>query len=120
MGTESMTDFLKGLNVCFVADIGKKMDLNPKRILRSGNRTIVFWADGTKTIVKLSEDEQDNAYAAFTAAMGIKYFGSNSALKRIVARTETQNVKKCLDDIGEGNRAPYGTEKGLHGKGKTE
>lgn len=120
MGTESMTDFLKKLNVCFAADISKKMDLNPKRILRSGNRTIVFWADGTKTVVKRSEDEQDSPYSAFLAAMGIRVYGSNSALKRIVARTETQNVKKCLDDIGEGNRAPYGTEKGLHGKGKTE
>lgn len=120
MGTESTYDLMKRLQMYFVADFGKKLDLTPKRILRSGNRTIVFWADGTKTNVKLSENEQDNAYAAFTAALGIKVYGSNSALKRIVARTETQNVKKCLDDIGEGNRAPYGTEKGLHGKGKTE
>lgn len=107
MGTESMTDFLKGLNVCFVADIGKKMDLNPKRILRSGNRTIVFWADGTKTVVKCSEDEQDSPYNAFLARLGIHVYGSNSDLKRIVARTETQKIKECFDDIGEGNRSPY-------------
>lgn len=112
MVTESLSDFLKRFGVYYGPEFGKKLDLTPKRILRSGNRTIVFWADGTKTVVKLSEDEQDNAYAAFTAALGIKVYGSNSALKRIVAATETQNVKKCLDDIGEGNRAPYAdTEK---------
>ena len=107
MGTESMSDFLKGLKVCFVEDLGKKMDFNPKRILRSGNRTIVFWADGTKTVVKCSEDEQDSPYNAFCSALAIRVFGSNSALKRIMARTETQKIKECFDDIGEGNRSPY-------------
>ena len=68
-----------------------KAALVPERILRSGPATIVFWRDGTKTIVKRAQDEPDNAYAAFTAALGIKAFGSNSALKRIVERyTEEQ------------------------------
>lgn len=58
----------------------------PSRILKSGNRTIVFWSDGTKTIVKRAEDEPDNDYAAFTAALGIKIFGSNSALRRMIKR----------------------------------
>lgn len=68
--------------------------LTPKRILKSGNRTIVFWSDGTKTVVKRADDEEDNDYAAFTAALGIRLYGSNSALKRIVERTETQKPKK--------------------------
>lgn len=70
----------------------------PKRIVKNGVATIVFWQDGTKTIVKRSEGEQDSDYAAFTAALGIKLFGSNSALKRIVERTETQKPKKQKDD----------------------
>ena len=64
----------------------------PKRILRSGPATIVFWQDGTKTIVKLSDGEEDNAYAAFTAALAIKIFGSNSKLKKIV-KTLTEEQK---------------------------
>ena len=56
----------------------------PTRILRSGPATIVFWPDGTKTVVKRAPDEEDNAYAAFTAALGIKIFGSNSKLKKTV------------------------------------
>ena len=64
------------------------------RILKSRNRTIVFWADGTQTIVKRAEDEAERDYNAFCAALGIKLYGSNSALKRIVERTETQKLKK--------------------------
>ncbi len=67
------------------------MEYTPKRILRSGPATIVFWQDGTKTIVKRAPDEEDNAYAAFTAALAIKIFGSNSKLKKMVERlTEEQ------------------------------
>lgn len=67
----------------------------PVKILRSGNHTIVFWNDGTKTIVKRNEDEPDNIYAAFTAALAIKIFGSNSALKRMIdKKTELQKPKR--------------------------
>ena len=91
------------------------LDPKPKRILRSGPCTIVFWEDGTKTIVRKAPDEEDNAYAAFTAALAIKLFGSNQAVKRIVGMTETQEKKekqgtankellKFLDDLLEKRR----------------
>ena len=70
------------------------MQYTPERILKSGNCMIVFWQDGTKTVVKRAEDEADSDYAAFTAALGIKLYGSNSALKRIVRSAETQKPKK--------------------------
>lgn len=71
----------------------------PCRILKSGDRTIVFWPDGEKTIVKRAADEPDNDYAAFTAALGIKLFGSNSALKRMIERkTVQQKPKKKKQD----------------------
>ena len=64
----------------------------PKRILRCGIATIVFWADGTKTVVKRAPDEPDNEYAAFTAALAIKTFGSNSKVKKII-RQKTEEQK---------------------------
>jgi len=73
----------------------------PHRILKSGDRTIVFWQDGEKTVVKRSQDEPESDYAAFTAALGIKVYGSNSALKRIVERTETQRPKKQKKTVEE-------------------
>ena len=72
----------------------------PLRILKSGIATIVFWQDGTKTVVKRGSDETESDYAAFTAALGIKVFGSNSALKRIVSRTETQEKKERKREEG--------------------
>ena len=75
--------------------------ITTSRILKSDNRTIVFWADGTKTIVKRADDEAESDYAAFTAALGIKLYGSNSALKRIVAQTEKQKPKKRKVEASE-------------------
>lgn len=64
----------------------------PKRVLRHGIATIVFWQDGTKTVVKRHADEPDNEYAAFTAALAIKVFGSNSQIKSVL-RHETETVE---------------------------
>lgn len=70
----------------------------PERIVKSGRATIVFWEDGTKTVVKRSPDEQDNDYNAFVAALGIKIFGSNSQLKKIIKeQTVVQKPKKTKD-----------------------
>lgn len=68
----------------------------PERIVKSGRATIVFWEDCTKTVVKRSPDEQDNDYNAFVAALGIKIFGSNSQLKKIIKeQTVVQKPKKA-------------------------
>lgn len=85
--------FTRALNAFGDLRVGS-MAPGVERILKSGNRTIVFWKDGTKTIVKRAEDEADNDYAAFTAALGIKLYGSNSALKRVVSKVQVQKPKK--------------------------
>ena len=59
----------------------------PKRIMRSGRATIVFWEDGSKTVVKLQEGESDNSYLAFLAALGKKIYGSNSHIKHLIEDT---------------------------------
>lgn len=65
-----------------------------KRILKNGDYMTVLWADGAKTIVKRASDEPQSDYAAFTACLGIRAYGSNSALKRLVASAEVQGKKK--------------------------
>lgn len=78
--------------------IGESVDAwfkyRPKRILKNGRATIVMWADGTKTVVHKAEGAEDSPYAAFTAALAIKCYGSNSAVNRIVRKTEQQKSKK--------------------------
>ena len=65
----------------------------PKKIIRSGEYTTVLWMDGTKTIVKRMPGSEDSDYAAFTAALAKKVYGTNSKVERIVAKTERVKTK---------------------------
>ena len=65
-------------------------DFEPKKIIKSGDRTIVFWKDDTKTIVRRSDDTADDLYSAFTAALAIKIYGSNSQVKKILRMADIQ------------------------------
>lgn len=62
----------------------RKMSMTPKKIMRNGPATIVFWEDGTKTVVKKMPSDKDDIYAAFCAAFTKKYFGSNEKVKATV------------------------------------
>ena len=64
--------------------------LIPKKIIKSADRTIVFWKDDTKTIVKRSDDTPDDLYSAFCAALAIKIYGSNSQVKKILRMADFQ------------------------------
>lgn len=58
--------------------------LDPIKIIVNGPATIVFWEDGTKTVVKCAKGDTWDIYNAFTAALAIKVFGSNSKIKKIL------------------------------------
>ena len=75
-------------------ELREKKSPDVKRVLKNGDYMTVLWEDGTKTIVKRAEDEPESDYAAFTAALGIRCYGSNSALKKLVASAEWQHKKK--------------------------
>lgn len=55
-----------------------------KRIIYNNPATIVFWTDGTKTVVKCMKDQPYSEYYGFLCALGKKIYGSNSALNRLV------------------------------------
>ena len=85
------TTFTLAFGIPPVDPVEAKRRYTPKRILRSGIATIVFWADGSKTVVKRAPDEPDNEYQAFCAALAKKIFQSNSKLKKIIkTKTEAQ------------------------------
>lgn len=71
---------------------GKKY--RPKRIIQNGPATIVFWKDGTKTIVKKSPDSPDDIYYAFCSALAKKMYKTNSALKRSIRDALKREDKK--------------------------
>lgn len=76
----------------------KVINIIPKRIVKNGPALVVFWADGTKTVVKRKKGEQDNVYHAFTAALAKKLYGSNSAINRIVDSVVDESKKSKKND----------------------
>ena len=58
--------------------------LTPVRIIYNPPATIVFWADGDKTVVKCSKSETYNKYHGFCAALAKRVVGNNSQLMKIV------------------------------------
>ena len=67
----------------------------PTKVLYSGNRTIVFWNDGDKTIVKCAQGQVFDEYNGFVAALAKKLYGSTSKVKKVIKKTmEHQDLKK--------------------------
>lgn len=74
----------------------------PKRIVYNNPATIVFWNDGTKTVVKCSETEIFSEYYGFLACLAKKIYGTNSGINRIIRnfadfpkKEEKSEPKKC-------------------------
>ena len=67
--------------------------LGVKQVIFSGPKTIVFWLDGTKTIVSCGEGDHNDPYAGFCAAVTKRVFGSTSQAKKVLARTRKETSK---------------------------
>ena len=68
----------------------------PKRIIYNDPATVVFWKDGTKTVVKRAPNEVSNHYTAFCAALAKKIFETNSHVNRIVKSGECVEKKTVV------------------------
>lgn len=80
--------------------------IEPKRILQNGPVTVVFWGDGTKTIVRRSENSADDPYSAFCAALAKKIYGNNSRVKKILEKkTVKAKVKEKKGEKKDGGNA---------------
>lgn len=78
-----------------------KKKLIPERIIFNPPATIVFWNDGTKTVVKAAEDTEFNHYWGFCSALAIKMFGSNHAVKSMIRKNCNVKLDKQLTPIVE-------------------
>lgn len=73
-----------------------------EKVIVNGPKTIVFWNDGTKTIVSCREGEEFDIYTAFCAALAKKMFGSTSRVKAILEDKliiQEKKDKKKPDDL---------------------
>lgn len=74
------------------------IDFRVKKIMHNGPATIVFWKDGTKTVVRLKEGDKYDQYAAFTAAVAKRLYGKTVKISEIVDQY-SKDLKKI--DIPE-------------------
>ena len=63
---------------------GVKIWTHIDRVISSGNKTIIIWKDGTKTIVSCIEGDKYDVYAGFCAALTKKIFGSTPRAKKFL------------------------------------
>lgn len=71
--------------------------VKPERVVFSGPKTILFWPDGTKTMVSLMKGQEADPYTAFCAAITKKMFGSTLKAKKFLEKVgveQTRKVKK--------------------------
>lgn len=68
--------------------------MDPRRIIYNDPATIVFWEDGTKTVVMKAPGEKFNKYAAFCAAVAKRLYVTNSRICTIVKDGFDQTAKK--------------------------
>ena len=66
----------------------KQLKLNIRKVIFNNPATIVFWLDGTKTIVKKADDEQWDPEKGLAMAIIKKYFGTNKEIKKIILALE--------------------------------
>lgn len=57
-----------------------------KKVIFSGPKTVVLWADGTKTIVSCGAGDTYDYYAGFCAAVVKKLFGSTTHAKKVLGK----------------------------------
>ena len=86
---ESLENDLAAINRTVKSALNAKSEnvfgLYPNRIYYYDNDyTTVLWNDGTKTTVKLSDDDIYDEYSAFCAALAKRIYGSNSRIKKII------------------------------------
>ena len=58
------------------------------RVVYHDPATIVFWKDGTKTVVKCIDGQPYEKYAGFCAALAKKIYGSTSKAKKLAKAKE--------------------------------
>ena len=77
--------------------------LNVSKIIFNPPATIVFWEDGTKTVVKCAAEDEFNEYYGFLAALGKKVYENNSQIKKLIDKKaewhENKKDEKNIPDV---------------------
>lgn len=78
----------------FSIAIGDEVRFKPTKIIFNHPATIVFWEDGSKTVVKCRKGTEFDPYYGFTCALAKKVYGNNSQVNRIVNQAILKSFEK--------------------------
>lgn len=102
------TDY-NGLSSIIGAPSPKQKAMNSiKKVIFNNPATIVFWSDGTKTVVKCDERDEFDPEKGLAMAICKKHFGGgfyNDIFKKWIPKEETPEIEIdgqiTMDDIAE-------------------
>lgn len=69
-----------------------------KSVVFNGQYTTILWADDTSTVVKCGNEEENEPYAGFAAAVCKKLFGSTSNAKRVMNEHDLNAIKAAKEE----------------------
>ena len=100
---ELRKEILSKMATIKVAKTKNFYSLNVSKIIFNPPATIVFWEDGTKTVVKCSAEDEFSEYYGFLAALGKKVYENNSQIKKLIDKKaewhENKKDKKDIPDV---------------------
>lgn len=95
--------YATGVFVSEVLEKTKKINCEVDRIIFNQPATIVFWKDGSKTVVKCHGDQTFNPYYGFCAALAKHIYKSNSAVNRMVDKYVSEMTKGTSKKVNAGD-----------------
>lgn len=96
---ELRKEILSKMATINVAKTKNSYPLNVSKIIFNPPATIVFWEDGTKTVVKCAAEDEFSEYYGFLAALGKKAYENNSQIKKLIdKKAEWHENKKGEKD----------------------
>jgi len=88
-GVYSVTDGYLDVDGCLDLMSFKNKELKPERIIFQNNHaTIVYWNDGTKTVVKTTNDDKFDPEVGFAMALVKRIYGNRSEVLRWIENAE--------------------------------
>lgn len=78
-----------------INEIYSRREREIKKVIFNEPATIVFWGDGTKTVVKCSKDDEFDPEKGLAMAIAKKFFGNENGYSK--------NIKKWTDKYEEAN-----------------
>ena len=82
-------------DVSCINEIYSRRKREIKKVIFNEPATIVFWADGTKTVVKCSKDDEFDPEKGLAMAIAKKFFGNENGYSK--------NIKKWADTYEKAN-----------------